>query len=70
MTTLAYIGLPRPNLGMVKDEYLAVNGTLDGFEDHYQSLINQEIVQAIGRPRANRYPDQKFLIIFIVPEDS
>ncbi|MFM7191745.1 MAG: hypothetical protein ACKOX2_13155, partial [Microcystaceae cyanobacterium] len=26
--------------------------------------------QAIGRPRANRYPDQKFLIIFIVPEDT
>ncbi|MFM7578556.1 MAG: hypothetical protein ACKO5Q_16685, partial [Microcystaceae cyanobacterium] len=70
VTTLAYVGLPRPNVGMVKDEYLALHGTLDGFEAYYQSLINQEIVQAIGRPRANRYPDQKFLIIFIVPEDT
>lgn len=70
MPTLAYIGLPRPNLGMVEDEYLATQGTRHGFEDYYQTLIDQEIVQALGRPRANRYPDQKFKVIFIAPENT
>ncbi|MFM7578422.1 MAG: hypothetical protein ACKO5Q_15970, partial [Microcystaceae cyanobacterium] len=68
--TMAYIGLPRPNVGMVQDEYLALHGTLDGFKAYYQTLINKEIVQSAGRPRANRRPHQQFVIIYIVPEEE
>lgn len=68
--TMAYIGLPRPNVGMVQDEYLALHGTLDEFKAYYQTLINKEIVQSAGRPRANRRPHQQFVIIYIVPEEE
>ena len=42
----------------------------DGFEEYYQRRINQEIVQVVGRPRANRYPDRQFTIYFVTPEDT
>jgi hypothetical protein len=70
LPTLGFVGLPRPNLGAVKDEYLALMGTDDGFEDHYQNLSNKEILQGIGRPRANRHPDKQFTILMIVPEKT
>ena len=70
LPTLCYVGLPRPNWGAVKDKYLALKGTLEGFEDYYESLINQEILQGIGRPRANRHPDKQFTVLMIVPEGT
>ena len=70
LPTLGFVGLPRPNLGAVKDEYLALMGTDDGFEEHYQNLIYKEILQGIGRPRANRYPDQQFTVLMIIPEGT
>ena len=70
LPTLGFVGLPRPNWGMVKDGYLALMGTDNGFEDHYKALINKEILQGIGRPRANRYPDKQFTVLMIVPEDT
>lgn len=68
LPTLCYVGLPRPNWGAVKDKYLTLKGTLAGFEDYYESLINQEILQGIGRPRANRYPDKQFTVLMIIPD--
>lgn len=70
LPNLLVLGLPRPNLGMIKAEYYALNGTRQGFEEYYQRRINQEIVQVVGRPRANRYPDQQFTIYFVTPEDT
>jgi hypothetical protein len=68
--TLGFVGLPRPNLGAVKDEYLALNGNLEGFEEHYQNLINKEILQGIGRPRANRHPETQFTVLMIIPDQD
>ena len=59
---LAAIGTPRINLGVAEDEYLTLFGTLSGFEDYYQSLIDAEVTQLIGRPRAYLYPDTEFII--------
>ena len=39
LPTLGFVGLPRPNLGAVKDEYLALMGTDDGFEEHYGDQV-------------------------------
>ena len=70
LPTLSFVGLPRPNLGAVKDEYLALMGADDGFEEHYQNLINKEILQGIGRPRANRHPETQFTVLMIIPEGT
>jgi hypothetical protein len=65
---LLAIGLPNPNLGAIEDDYLALYGNLDQFEEHYARLVNEEIFQLIGRQRANRYPDLQFELIIITPE--
>jgi hypothetical protein len=67
---LALVGMPNPNLGAIQDEYLAVNGSLDGFEEYYQRLVNSEILQGVGRLRANRFPDQKFNVYALTPETA
>jgi hypothetical protein len=67
---LMMINLPKPNLGAVKDEYLAINGHHDGFEEYYDRLVNDEIFQGVGRQRVNRYPDQEFNLYFITPEHT
>jgi hypothetical protein len=66
---LLAIGLPNPNLGAIQDDYLAIYGNLDGFEEHYHRLGNEEILQLIGRQRANRYPDRHFTLHLITPEN-
>ena len=67
---LALVGMPNPNFGAIQDEYLAVNGSLDGFEEYYQRLVNSEILQGVGRLRANRFPDQKFNVYALTPENA
>ncbi len=62
---IAAIGTPRINLGVVQDEYLTLCGNLDGFDEYYQSLIDAEITQLVGRPRAHQYPDTQFIIYMI-----
>ena len=67
---LMAIGLPMPNVGAIQDEFLAINGHLDGFEEYYARLVNDEILQLIGRQRVNRYPDQEFNLYFLTPEHT
>ena len=67
---LALLGMPNPNLGAIQDKYLALTGSLDGFEEYYQTLVNQEILQGLGRPRANRYPDQQFTVYCLTPDNA
>ncbi|MDJ0647148.1 MAG: hypothetical protein QNJ60_00440 [Xenococcaceae cyanobacterium MO_188.B19] len=64
-TAIAALGTPRINLGVAEDEYLTLYGSLEGFEDYYQSLIEAEITQLIGRPRAHLYPDTEFIIYIV-----
>jgi hypothetical protein len=56
------IGLPYPHLGAVQSEYRAFFGSLDGFEDYYDSLIKDEVVQWVGRQRVQHFPDTQFHI--------
>jgi hypothetical protein len=62
---LAAFNMPRPNLGVIQDEYRALFGSLDGFEDYYQGLVEAEIVQVIGRPRVHLYPEEQFTLYLI-----
>ncbi|MGB5634628.1 MAG: hypothetical protein WBM44_08860, partial [Waterburya sp.] len=62
---IAAFGTPQINLGVVQDEYNTLYGSLDGFDDYYQSLIDAEVTQLIGRPRAHLYPDQEFVIYLV-----
>ena len=55
------LGSPTPNVGEVQDEYFTIHGSLDGFEEYYQGLINAEIIQVLGRQRSHRYPQQEFI---------
>lgn len=67
---LMAIGLPMPNMGAIQDEYLAINRHLDGFDEYYARLVNDEILQLVGRQRVNRYPNQEFNLYFITPEHT
>lgn len=69
MTAMAAFGTPKINLGVAEDRYLTMCGDLEGFEDYYNSLIEAEILQLIGRPRAHLYPDRQFIIYLVNSED-
>lgn len=56
---------PRTNLGVVQDEYRTLFGTLDGFNEYYQNLVQAEIIQLIGRPRAHLNPEKQFTIYLV-----
>lgn len=62
---IAAFGKPQINVGAAKDEYLAVHGSIFGFEAHYQRLTNAEVTQLTGRPRAHLFPDEEFAIYLI-----
>ena len=62
---LAAFGTPQINVGVAQDEYLTLYGNLDGFKDYYQSLVDSEVTQFVGRPRAHLYPDREFIIYLV-----
>ncbi len=64
-TAIAAFGKPQINLGVVEDEYLTLYGNLEGFDDYYQSLVDAEVTQLIGRCRAHLYPSQQFVIYLV-----
>ncbi len=65
---LAYMGTPSPHLGAIRDQYRAIYGTLNGFEEYYDRLQKAEILQGIGRQRCQRYPEKRFNLFFIATE--
>jgi hypothetical protein len=67
---LLALGLPNPNVGAMEDQYLCLHGNLDRFEEHYARLVNEEILQLVGRQRANRYPDRQFVLNLVTPEHT
>lgn len=64
-SVLVAFNTPRTNLGVAQDEYRVLFGTLDGFEQYYQHLINEQITQLIGRQRCHRYPDEQFVVYLV-----
>ena len=66
----ASLGLPYANKGAIEDEYFALNGTLDGFDEYYESRNKEEILQNVGRQRVNRYPNQQFHYFALVPHGT
>jgi hypothetical protein len=66
----ASLGLPYANKGAIEDEYFALNGTLDGFDEYYESRNKEEILQNVGRQRVNRYSDQQFHYFALVPHGT
>ncbi|MDJ0719939.1 MAG: hypothetical protein QNJ54_37925 [Prochloraceae cyanobacterium] len=61
--TLVSFGTPQINLGAASDRYLTLFGSLDGFEDYYRSLTQNEFIQLLGRMRTHRYPDEDFSFV-------
>ena len=68
VNTIVAIGTPRINLGVAKDSYFAIHQSFEGFDRHYQDLIDAEIVQTIGRPRAHQSPDEEFVIYLLATD--
>ena len=70
--TLAFVGLPRPNVGQIQDQYRCLTGSLEGWEDYYQRRQEAEIIQGVlGRQRAARYPDRQFTCYVLTgPKDD
>ncbi|QUS62549.1 hypothetical protein [Synechocystis sp. PCC 7338] len=69
-TQMTFVGLPSPNIGAVQAELIALHGNADHWQEEFHRRQNEEILQGIGRPRANRFPDQSFLINMIVPHGT
>ncbi len=65
---LAYMGTPSPHLGAIRDQYRAIYGSLNGFEDYYDRLQKAETLQGVGRQRCQRYPEQQFNL-FVIATD-
>jgi len=63
--SVSFIGNPSPNIGQIKDEYLALGADIENFDLYYQSLIDEQILQACGRQRCQHFPDKKFTINWI-----
>jgi hypothetical protein len=53
-------GLPLPNLGAIKAQFLATGGQIEHFEEHYHRRSQKEVLQNFGRQRANRYLHEQF----------
>jgi hypothetical protein len=63
--TLILVGTPSPNVEAVRSEYLALGGDPAQFQSYYDQLVVAEIIQAIGRLRANRRPGESLTIVLI-----
>lgn len=65
-SAIAAIGLPMPDLASYYDLWLTVNtnGSLS-FDNFYHQLIDTEIVQAVGRLRAIRRPNEKLTFYLV-----
>ena len=62
---IAAFGSPYVHVGAAQDEYLALFGNLDSFDEYYQQLVKAEIIQLIGRQRSHLYPDEQFKLYLV-----
>jgi hypothetical protein len=65
-TAIAAIGLPMPDVATFYDLWLSTktNDSLS-FDDFYHQLVDAEIIQEVGRLRANRRPKEKLTFYLI-----
>lgn len=69
-TNFIQFGTPRPNRNSAKSEYYALGlDKICDFETYYNTLVAEEIIQNIGRPRANRRLDEKLTFKFFTDVD-
>jgi predicted XRE-type DNA-binding protein len=65
---LLCIGTPYPDLGAIAQKYSILTGDFDtskdnpNFQKYVDHLVQAEIIQAVGRPRSNRRPEQKITV--------
>lgn len=45
-------------------------GITEEFDEYYTRLVNEEILQLLGRPRSHRYPDKQFKVFMVTPEHT
>jgi len=73
-SAIAAVGLPTPNLGAYYDLHLTLTRASDykhiSFDDFYTGLIDAEVVQAVGRLRANRRPDEKLTFYLLADKEK
>lgn len=69
---LCIFGAPVPNVGAIRQVYEAFTGKIvedtrsdEGFSAFYRSLVQAELIQEIGRLRANRRPDERLEVFFL-----
>ncbi|MGK7924674.1 MAG: hypothetical protein AB4290_05365 [Spirulina sp.] len=62
---MSFVGSPDANVGAVQDEMRVLGLDWADFAEYYEQLRRGQFLQAIGRPRSHRYPEQKFIINFI-----
>ncbi|WP_353933315.1 PriCT-2 domain-containing protein (plasmid) [Okeanomitos corallinicola TIOX110] len=72
---LLCIGTPYPDLGAIAQKYSILTGDFDtskdnpNFQKYVNHLVQAEIIQGVGRPRANRRPEQKIKVYLTTNTD-
>lgn len=61
---LILLGLPQINLGAAREQYANLINPLFSFDDYYRHLVEAELIQSIGRLRAQRR-DRSFEVIVV-----
>lgn len=64
-SAIASVGIPFPDLGACKADYEALGGHPDGFQSYYNAKVQAEILQEVGRLRAQLRPDEQLHYYFI-----
>ena len=68
--TMIAIGMPKVNVTAAEASYLTLHGTKEGFAEAYEISTYTEVIQVIGRQRAQNSPDKKFKLIFLTGGNS
>jgi hypothetical protein len=66
---MVWVGTPFPNVGAISDQYRALTGGTAGEDEFYAAVVNEEVLQALGRQRVNRSPDQSFEAYFLTGDN-
>lgn len=72
---MLWIGTPYPDIGAIKQRYSILTGDFDttkgnpNFQNYLNHLVQAEIIQAVGRPRANRRPSEKITVYLTTNTD-
>ncbi len=75
LEALIAVGTPYSDIGALQQEYITLTSNIDvtkeapGFSSFVRELWQAEVVQAVGRPRANRRPLEK-IVVYLVSDRS